>query len=46
MSYVTSLWDYKKGEFKDFIRAITDKPILVSDVLIGFRELQCLPPTV
>lgn len=43
MSYVTSLWDYKKGEFKDFIRAITDKSIPVSDALIGFRELPCLP---
>jgi hypothetical protein len=43
MVYVTSLWDYKKGEFKDLIRAITDKSTLVSDALIGFRELQCLP---
>ena len=43
MLYVTSLWDYKKGEFKDFIRAISDKSTLVSDALIGFRELQCLP---
>lgn len=43
MSYVTSLWDYKKGEFKDFIRAISDKSTLVSDTLVGFRERPCLP---
>jgi hypothetical protein len=43
MSYATSLWDYKRGEFKELIRTLTNKSVLVSEALVGFRELPCLP---
>jgi hypothetical protein len=38
-----SVYYYKSGEFKQYIRTITDKSLLVSDALAGFREITCLP---
>jgi hypothetical protein len=38
-----SIYYYKRGEFKQYFRTITDQSILVSDALAGFREIKCLP---
>lgn len=38
-----SIYYYKRGEFKQYLKTITDQPILVSDALAGFRENKCLP---
>jgi hypothetical protein len=38
-----SVYYYKPGGFKQFFRTITDKSLLVSDALAGFREIKCLP---
>src|SRR5918994_910749 len=39
----TSLWDYKLGEFRQFINTINPKSTLVADVLADCRELPCFP---
>src|SRR5919198_3246587 len=38
-----SIYYYKRGEFKQYFKTITDKSIPVSDALAGFREARCLP---
>jgi hypothetical protein len=40
---VDSVYYYKPGGFKEYFRTITDKSLLVSDALAGFREIKCLP---
>jgi hypothetical protein len=37
----TSLWDYKLGEFRQFINTINPKSILVTEALSNCRELPC-----
>jgi hypothetical protein len=37
-----SIYYYKRGEFKQYFRTITDQSILVSDAFAGFREIKCL----
>jgi hypothetical protein len=39
----TSLWDYKKGEFRQLINIISNKSVLVSHALANFREVDLLP---
>ena len=39
----TSLWDYKKGGFRQLINTISDKTVLVSHALANFREVDQLP---
>lgn len=41
--YDTSLWDYKPVEFKRFISTISDKSLLVPEVLANFREFTVIP---
>jgi hypothetical protein len=38
-----SIWYYKPGQFKEYIKTIADKSMTVSDALVTFRELKCLP---
>ena len=38
-----SIWYHNLGEFREFIKTITDKSMTVSDALVKFRELKCLP---
>jgi hypothetical protein len=38
-----SIYYYKPGQFKEYVRIIVDKSMLVSDALGTFRELKCLP---
>jgi hypothetical protein len=38
-----SMYYYKRSEFKQYFRTITDQSIVVSDALAGFREIKCLP---
>jgi hypothetical protein len=37
-----SIWYYKPGQFKEYIKTIADKTMKVSDALGTFRELKCL----
>jgi hypothetical protein len=37
-----SIWYYKPGQFKEYIKTIADKTMSVSDALRTFRELKCL----
>lgn len=37
-----SVYYYKPGEFKQYLRTITDNSLLVSDALAGLRETKCL----
>jgi hypothetical protein len=39
----TSLWDYKKGGFRQLINTISDKSVLVPHALSNFREVDQLP---
>jgi len=39
----TSLWDYKKSGFRQFINTISDKTVLVPHALVNFREVDQLP---
>ena len=39
----TSLWDYKKGGFRQLINTISDKTVLVSHALVNFREVDQIP---
>jgi hypothetical protein len=39
----TSLWDYKKSGFRQFINTISDKTVLVPYALANFREVDQLP---
>jgi hypothetical protein len=45
MSYQDSIYYFKPGLFRDFIRSIADKTVTVSDALYTFREVKCLPDT-
>jgi hypothetical protein len=38
-----SIWYYKLGQFREYIKTIADKAMTVSDALGTFRELKCLP---
>ena len=38
-----SIWYHKPGEFREFIKTISDKSMTISDALVGFREVKCLP---
>jgi hypothetical protein len=38
-----SIWYYKPGQFKEYIKTIADKTMTVSDALGTFREFKCLP---
>jgi hypothetical protein len=38
-----SIWYYKPGQFREFIKTIHDKSVTVSDALTQFREVKCLP---
>jgi hypothetical protein len=38
-----SIWYYKPGQFKEYIKTIADKTMTVSDALGTFRELKCIP---
>jgi hypothetical protein len=39
----TSLWDYKLGEFRQFINTINPKSTLIPDAFEDCRELPCFP---
>jgi pimeloyl-ACP methyl ester carboxylesterase len=39
----TSLWDYKKGGFRQLINTISDKSVLLPHALANFREVDQLP---
>jgi hypothetical protein len=39
----TSLWDYKLGEFRQFISTINPKSTLIPDAFSDCRELPCFP---
>src|SRR5919106_1495452 len=39
----TSLWDYKKSGFRQFINTISDKTVLIPYALANFREVDQLP---
>lgn len=39
----TSLWDYKKGGFRQLINTISDKSVPVPHALANFREVDQLP---
>jgi hypothetical protein len=39
----TSLWDYKKGEFRQLINTINDKSVLIPEALANFREVNQIP---
>ena len=38
-----SIYYFKRGEFKNYIQAIDNKSIPVSDAVATFREAKCLP---
>ena len=38
-----SIYYFRPGQFRDYIRRIIDKSITVSDALGTFREIKCLP---
>src|SRR5438094_10315781 len=38
-----SIWHYRPGQFKEYIRTIFYKSMFVSDALATFREVRCLP---
>lgn len=38
-----SIWYYKLGQFREYIKTIADKTMTVSDALGTFRELKCIP---
>jgi len=39
----TSLWDYKKGGFRQLVNTISDKSLLIPQALANFREVEQLP---
>lgn len=41
--WITSLWDYKLGEFRQFINTINPKSTLIPDAFSDCRELPCFP---